>query len=309
MESDKTQLDRRGFLAQGMALLGGLTVPLAANQTQSPTPGTATGRFAGRVVLITGATSGIGEATARAFAREGARVAFNGRREALGHKIEAEIRAAGGEALYVRSDVREEAQVKRFIDATLERYGHIDVAFNNAGISVKMRADIAEQPSADFDDVFHTNAYGVFYSLKQELPVLMRNEPWGAFGTRGVVINNASTSGHRGYPGISPYGASKAAILSLTRNAAIEYGPKGIRVNSISPGGVNTPMRRQAYEQQGLAQGAPLPPVPNIARRANTVEEMAEVVMFLVSDAGSSLTGTDLDVTGGNLTGPYFRTT
>ncbi len=150
-----------------------------------------------------------------------------------------------------------------------------------------------------------TNASGVFYSMKYELPFLMKNEPWGVFGTRGVIVNNASTSGHRGYARISPYSASKHAIIGLTRCAALEYGGEGIRINSISPGGVDTPMRRRAYDAQGYKGEHPAP-MPNIPRRVNTVEEMADVVMFMASDAASSLMGTDLDVTGGNLTGAYF---
>jgi len=296
---------RRRMLAAG-AVAAATAMPGAAHAAQVATP--ARGRFTDRVVLITGATSGIGEGAARAFAAEGARVFFCGRREALGAQVQDGIRRGGGEATFMRADVRREEDVATFVQGCVRRYGRIDIALNNAGIATNVNAALAEQPTPDFDDIMHTNAYGVFWSLKHELPVILRNEPAGAFGTRGVVINTASTSGHRGYAGISPYGASKAAVLSLTRNAALEYGPRGIRVNSFSPGGVDTPMRRKAYAAQGIAADQPLPPVPNIPRRANTVAEMADVILFLASDAGSSLQGTDLDVTGGNLTGPFFRT-
>lgn len=205
----------------------------------------------------------------------------------------------------MRADVRQEEDVKAFVDGCVKKYGRIDIAFNNAGIATPKNAVTAELPSADYADVMTTNAFGVFYSLKYEVPHMLRNEPWGAFGTRGVIINNASTSGHRGYARISPYSASKHAIIGLTRCAALEYGEQGVRINSISPGGVDTPMRRRAYEAQGYTGPQPAP-MPNIPRRVNTVEEMADVVMFLASDAASSLMGTDLDVTGGNLTGAYL---
>lgn len=302
---------RRDVLAGGGSALAGLAALAlagqAAAQSPLPTAGRADprGRFAGRVVLITGATSGIGEETAYAFAREGARVFFCGRREKLGKEVEARIRGFGGEAAYMRADVRREEDVRGFADACVKRYGRLDIAFNNAGVVNPKNAPVSEQAGVDFADVMATNAFGVFYSMKYELPHMLRNEPWGAFGTRGVVVNNASTSAHRGYRGISPYSASKHAILGLTRCAALEYGEQGVRVNSISPGGVDTPMRRQAGEAQGYKGPHPAP-MPNIPRRVNTVQEMADVVMFLASDAASSLTGTDLDVTGGNLTGAYL---
>lgn len=308
---------RRALLAAGagLAALGALASPATAQDRAVHPVESLSGvrRFKDRVVLITGATSGIGQGVTAAFAGEGAKVMFCGRREALGGRVAAAInadqavRSAGGEATYLPADVRREKDVAAFVDACVRKYGRIDIAHNNAGIAINVAKPIPDQPSGDFTDIMMTNAFGVFFSLKHELPVMVRNDPWGAFGTRGVVINTASTSGHVGYPNIAPYGASKAAILSLTRNAALEFGPQGIRVNSFSPGGVDTPMRRRAYTQQGVPESAPLPPVPNIPRRANTVAEMADVVLFLASDAGSSLYGVDLDVTGGNLTGPYFR--
>jgi NAD(P)-dependent dehydrogenase (short-subunit alcohol dehydrogenase family) len=120
------------------------------------------------------------------------------------------------------------------------------------------------------------------------------------------IINNSSVSGHVGFANIVPYSASKHAIMGITQSAAIEYRPRGVRINSISPGGVDTPMRRQAYLAQGVDPNQPLPTVPNFQRRVNTVEEMAEVVMFVSSDGASSVFGTDIDVTGGMLTGAFF---
>lgn len=307
-------LTRRQIML-GTAGMAGLATAALAGRVQANTqeavapatnPANPNGKFAGKVVLITGATSGIGEETAYAFAREGAKLFFCGRRENLGKQVEASIKGFGGEATYQQADIRREDDVKAFVDACVSKYGRLDIAFNNAGIATSKSAPLVEQPTADFLDIMMTNATGVFLSMKYELPVLLRNEPWGAFGTRGVIINNASTSGHRGYARISPYSASKHAILGLTRCAALEYGNQGVRINSISPGGVDTPMRRRAYSAQGIPDNQSLPPVPNIARRTNTVEEIADIVMFLASDAASSLVGTDLDVTGGNLTGAHF---
>lgn len=315
LQKRATGLTRRRIVLLGSAGLAGLTtaaIPARSSAntqqtvSQATEPTNSNGRFAGIVVLITGATSGIGEGTAYAFALEGAKVFFCGRRENLGNQVEQKIKGNGGEATYMRADVRNEADVKAFINGCVQKYGRIDIAFNNAGVETPRSSPIADQPTEDWLNVLTTNATGVFLSMKYELPYLLKNEPSGAFGTRGVIINTASVSGHVGFANIAPYSASKHAILGLTQCAAIDYGPQGIRVNSISPGGVDTPMRRRAYAAQGIPDNQPLPPVPNFPRRANTVEEMANAVMFLASDEASSIYGMDLDVTGGMLTGSHL---
>jgi NAD(P)-dependent dehydrogenase (short-subunit alcohol dehydrogenase family) len=134
---------------------------------------------------------------------------------------------------------------------------------------------------------------------------MLRNAPWGAYGTRGVIVNTASVSGHVAFAGIGPYAVSKHAVVGLTRSAALDYGQRGIRVNAIAPGGVDTPMRRRATAAGGYTGPQPAP-MPNVYRRVNTADEMAEVVLFLASDAGSSVLGTDVDVTGGMLTGAHL---
>ena len=295
-------------IAIGTASVAGIATTVAQRtkaqtEPQSQPPVNPDGRFAGKVVLITGATSGIGEATARAFAAEGAIVHFCGRREQLGQQVAQSIADAEGKATYQKADVRVEDEVKAFVDGCVQRYGKIDVAFNNAGIVNPQAVPLAEQSLEDWQNVLTTNATGYFLSMKYEMPHLLKNEPWGNYGTRGVIVNNASVSGHIGFPGISPYSASKHAIIGMTKCGALEYGGQGICINSISPGAVNTPMRRQAYENQGLSPNEPLPAPPNIVERANTPEEMADIVMLLASADVSYILGTDIDVTTGMLTG------
>lgn len=286
---------RRSFLKAAAAGTA-LAVSASANTRTPPSPreGRADpdGRFAGKVVLITGATSGIGEGTATAFAMEGAKVFFNGRRAELGRAVEAAIRARGGEASYLRSDVREESQVKALVDACVERYGRIDIAFNNAGIVNRTLARLNDAPSEEFMDVMQTNVFGTFFSLKHELPVMLRQ---GA----GVIINTASVSSHKGFAEIGPYSVSKHGVLGLTKVAALEFARNNIRIMSISPGGVDTPMLRAVRAQRGMSfeEGSRFIPI----QRTNTVEEMARTVMFLASDEASAFHGSLVDVTSGML--------
>ena len=197
----------------------------AQNSSEAQTRVTPNGRFTGKVVLITGATSGIGEATARAFADEGATVHFCGRRESLGKQVAQSIRSAGGKATYQRADVCIEEDVKAFVNACMEQYGHIDIAFNNAGIESTPNT-ITDRSLEEWINVMTTNATGVFLSMKYEIPHMVRQG-------RGVIVNNASVSGHVGFATIAPYSASKHAVLSLTKVAALEYSDKNIRINAF----------------------------------------------------------------------------
>ncbi|MBC7808108.1 MAG: SDR family oxidoreductase [Akkermansiaceae bacterium] len=293
------ELNRRQvLLAGGASAVVLIAAPLtAATNTKSP-PEPApdrvnpAGRFSGKVVLITGATSGIGEGTAYAFAKEGAKVFFCGRRENLGKQVQDRIKSYGGEATYRRADVRKEGDVKNLVTACVAAYGRVDIAFNNAGIVNPKIARLHQQPTEDFLDTFQTNALGVFLSLKYEIPEMIKQGG-------GIIVNTASVSGHKGFTEIGPYSVSKHATLGLTKVAALEYAKDNIRICSISPGGVDTPMLRAVREQRGITfeEGSKAIPIG----RTNTVEEMARTVMFLASDDATAFHGSVVDVTSGFL--------
>ncbi|MGW0252014.1 SDR family NAD(P)-dependent oxidoreductase [Nocardia goodfellowii] len=250
-------------------------------------------RFADKVVLITGATSGIGRATAFAMAEAGAKVMFCGRRPDLGSGVEREIRDRGGQATFHQTDVRIESEVADLVSACVRAYGRLDIAVNNAGIETPRAAPLHEQSTDHFDLVWQTNARGVFLSMKYELAQML-----GQSG--GVIVNTASISAEVGFATIAPYNASKHAVASLTKVAALEYTPKNIRVNALAPGAVDTPMLQRAaaafgmtYEQ--IAQSYPV-------KRIVSPDEIARVIMFLASDDASAIVGTDVDASGGYLT-------
>jgi NAD(P)-dependent dehydrogenase (short-subunit alcohol dehydrogenase family) len=291
-------ITRREIIGAGVAGLAAVaTTTSAFANTQKPVEpvnGKANpdGRFKDKVVLITGATSGIGKTTAYAFAKEGAKVFFCGRRTNLGEANAREIQAFGGEATYVQADVTKERDVRDFINGCVEKHGRIDIAFNNAGIESSPHT-IADTSLEDWMKVLTTNATGVFLSMKYELPVMLRQKG-------GIIVNNASVSSHVGFATISPYNASKHAVLSLTKVAALEYTDKNIRVNSVSPGAVDTPMLRRALAAwktnfETVAQDYPL-------NRIVQPEEIARTVMWLSSDDASCIVGMDVDATGGYLT-------
>ncbi|WMT86431.1 SDR family oxidoreductase [Pelagibacterium sp. 26DY04] len=214
-------------LASGMALAG----------STPPQPPILDGRrrFADQTVLITGATSGIGRAAAEAFAAEGARVAFCGRREQLGEEVAAGIRDNGGEALYIRADVREEADVDAFVTQAVQAYGGIDIALNNAGVT--FNDPLHEIATADWDDLYATNVRGVFLAMKAEIPHMLER------GGQIIVTSSVNIVGAR--PGLAAYNASKRALAGIVQTAALEYGGQGIRVNAICPGATDTEMIRR----------------------------------------------------------------
>jgi NAD(P)-dependent dehydrogenase (short-subunit alcohol dehydrogenase family) len=279
--------------AAGLAATLAATQAASAKPQKAPTPmakADPKGGFAGKVVLITGATSGIGETAAKAFAEAGASVFFCGRREQLGAKVEGEIRAMGGEATYMRADVRQAEQVKAFVDACVAKYGRLDIAFNNAGVDYPP-APIADTAIAEFDDLMNTNVRGVFLGMKYEIPYLLK------FGG-GSIINVASIGGQRAFPNIVGYGASKAAVIHMSKSAAQEYG-KTIRVNVVSPGPIDTAMLDRVKRDWKVTEEQLVSPYPS--KRAGSPAEVANLVLWVASDAASYVSGANLNVDGGGL--------
>jgi NAD(P)-dependent dehydrogenase (short-subunit alcohol dehydrogenase family) len=296
-----SDVNRRQLLTTGAIGFAGLATAIAtqkaqANTQNSPQPQAnvkPNSRFAGKVVLITGATSGIGEATARAFAAEGANVHFCGRREELGKQVAQSIHNTGGKATYQRADVRVESDVKKFVDNCVKQYGRIDIAFNNAGIFMTP-AEIQDIPLENFMDIITTNTVGEFLCMKYEIPQMRRQGG-------GNIINMASVAGHIGFRTTAHYNASKHGVIGLTKAAAQENAKYNIRINSISPLAVDTPQLRESFAFQGITYEQAVKGF--VTQRIMTPNEIAQAVMFLASNEATSLTGMDLDVTGGQLAG------
>ena len=248
-------------------------------------------RFNGKVVLVTGGTSGIGKATAIAFAHEGGKVVLSGRREKEGLAVVEEIKSTGGTAVFVQADVAKEADVKRLVEAAVAKFGRLDVAFNNAGIETA--GAIAEVTEAEYRRVFDINVWGVLASMKYEAPAMLKTGG-------GAIINTSSIAGHIGMGGVSVYMASKHAVEGLTKSAALEYAKQGIRVNAVAPAAIVTDMIDRftggEHSDQGKAFAA-MHPVGRMGR----VEEVAAAVLYLASDAATFTTGISLPVDGGFL--------
>ncbi len=249
-------------------------------------------RMANRICLVTGGGTSIGLATARRMAAQSAAaVVIAGRRAEEGEAAAEACRAAGAESLFVRTDVTVEDEVARLVETVLARFGRIDVAFNNAGYQEK-RTPIDAQSAEVFDAVFSANVRSVFLCLRHQIPVMVAQG-------RGSIVVNGSVSGVRNpNPGLSVYSASKAAVISLTRSAAMECAPRGVRINAIAPGRVVTPMMMAAVGGIGgveaVAAGLPL-------RRMGRPEEVAEAVVWLASDDSAYVVGHVLAADGGFL--------
>jgi NAD(P)-dependent dehydrogenase (short-subunit alcohol dehydrogenase family) len=243
-----------------------------------------------QVVLITGALTGIGRATALAFAREGSRVVVSGRHDDAGEALATELRALGAEAEFVRADVRREDDVKALVDRTVARFGRLDVAVNNAGTEGKP-GPVTDQSADSYAATFDTNVLGTLLSLKHELRV---KQEQGS----GSVVNLSSTMGSKAAPGASLYTASKHAVEGLTKSVALEAAAFGVRVNAVAPGPIETGMLNRftgnADRKAGLIAGVPL-------KRAGKPEEIAQTIVFLASDRVPFITGQISGVDGGKL--------
>ncbi|HET7378113.1 MAG TPA: SDR family oxidoreductase [Anaerolineae bacterium] len=251
-------------------------------------------RLLGKTALITGGTSGIGEATARVFAAESAKVAIMGRRRELGERVISQIRQSGGEAIYIESDVTRSIDCSRAIDETLAAFGRIDILFNNAGIVAP--GTLENTSEADWDRSFEVNVKGVYLMTHAIIPVMRRQGG-------GVIINNASDWGIVGGPGYAAYSATKGAVVLMTKTVALEVARENIRVNAICPGDTFVERWRtdewhnqpEDMEATLKAMGEALP-----IGRVGNVDEIANSVLFLASDDSSFMTGASLIVDGGN---------
>ncbi len=248
----------------------------------------------GKVAIVTGGTSGIGRDTAILFAQSGAKVVLAGRREKEGKEVVEAILATGGEALFVKTDVAKNAEVKRLVEKTVERFGRLDVAFNNAGVEGNW-IPISEQSEEDWDYTMDINVKGVWLCLKFEIQQMQKQ------GTGGAIVNMSSVAGYIGAAGAATYCASKHAVMGLTKSAALETARNGIRVNSICPGIIETPMGDRIFGAPQVTKWAltfyPL-------GRFGKPMEVAEAVLFLCSDSSSFMTGQSIVLDGGFLTGP-----
>jgi NAD(P)-dependent dehydrogenase (short-subunit alcohol dehydrogenase family) len=241
-----------------------------------------------QVVLITGALTGIGRATAIAFAREGTKIVVSGRHDKEGQKLVIELRNLGAEAEFVRADVRQEGDIEKLVDYAVSRFGGLDVAVNNAGTEGKP-GPFTDQTAETYAATFDTNVLGTLLSMKHELRVML------AQGS-GSIVNVSSTFGHTGAAGASIYAASKHAVEGLTKSAALEVAGAGVRVNVVAPGPIATPMlnrfsgtdERKAF----LVSRVPL-------KRVGRPEEIAEAIVFISSDKASFITGASYLVDGG----------
>lgn len=253
-----------------------------------------TAELQGKVGLITGGTSGIGRDTAVLFAKAGAKVVVAGRREAEGAETVDQVRAAGGDALFVKMDVSRAAEVQALVQKTVEKFGRLDVAFNNAGIEGNWKP-ITEQSEEDWDSVIDINLKGVWLCLKYEIRQMLKQ------GGGGAIVNMSSIGGLMGGAGAATYNASKHGVIGLTKSAALENATNGIRVNAVCPAVIETAMGDRLFgDPQINKRVLRLHPIG----RFGTSMEVAEGVVWMCSERASFMTGQNLVLDGGFLAGP-----
>ncbi|MGI8384119.1 SDR family NAD(P)-dependent oxidoreductase [Robertmurraya sp. P23] len=246
--------------------------------------------FQSKVALITGATGGIGKATALTLAERGAKVVISGRRQELGNQVVDEIVAKGGEALFVTSDIGNEQKVQELIKKTVSHFGKLDILVNNAGISLET-LPVARADGELFRKMLQTNVMGVFYAMKYAIQQMQEQ------GHGGSIVNLASIAGLNGIPYAGPYAATKHAVVGLTKSAAIEYAQENIRVNAVAPGAIKTDIIAQSIEQGTYDENMIIQMHPMM--RMGRPQEIADAIVWLSSDEASFATGTILNVDGG----------
>lgn len=245
------------------------------------------GHFKDKVALITGGTSGIGEAAAVAFARSGAKVVITGRREERGQEVVNEIHQAGGNGLFIKTDITQAGDVQRMVEETVLEFGRLDYAFNNAGIEDAMKP-LPEQSEADYEKVFNTNVKGVFLSMKYQIPAMLKTGG-------GSIVNNSSIAGLVGLADISVYVASKHAVMGLTKAAALEWAKEGVRINAVCPAAIRTEMYDRFTDGDADQRFDALQPIGRIG----TPEEVVSAVLWLCSNGASFMVGQGIAVDGG----------
>lgn len=246
-------------------------------------------QLADKVAIITGASSGIGYEAARLFAAEGAKLIVGARRQAMLDALVDKIAAVGGEAIAVAGDATDEAYAKKLVEAAVERFGGLDIAFNNAG-TLGALGELAEMTASDWDATTNTNLRSGFLSAKHQIPALLDR------GSGSIIFTSTFVGYTAGMPGTSAYAASKAGLIGLTKALATELGPRGIRVNALLPGGTDTAMAAEminSAEMRSFIEG-----LHGLKRLADPAE-IAKSALYLASDASSFVTGTALLCDGG----------
>jgi NAD(P)-dependent dehydrogenase (short-subunit alcohol dehydrogenase family) len=302
MATEQVSGNRRSVIGLGLAGAVGVVAGAAGALALAPKPAAQVrvdgrARFRNKVVLITGATSGIGAAAAKMFAAEGGLVAFCGRRTERGAEVEREIKAAGGEAKYIRADVRLEDDVRNFVAAAASHYGGLDVCFNNAGITIER--PVQDFSASDWDDVINTNLRGNFFALKYEIPHLVRRGG-------GVVVVTASSNAIATGPNRAAYSATKRGLVAFVQAAAQECADKNIRINTLIPGTTDTELIRRAAGMMEVPDPVWQASVAlwaksnvGVAHRVARPEEIAAAALMMASDEFTYMNAAQIVIDGG----------